>query len=175
MNRQKEKQKHIPYSDTTIPKERSKADIEKLLTDSGVEDVQWTTYHGSTSLRFLWHLIVKGVEKEILFQFTPPIITTTKRVWSERDQKTIKANVQLENTAYRLLWHYLKNKLEAVQWGMETLEKEFLSHAVVSLPNGQETTVGESINAVFEHVRSPALTYKPEAEPQRANGVVIDV
>jgi hypothetical protein len=169
----KSKEKRIPYSDTTIPKERSKADIEKLLMDTGIQDVQWTTYHGTSSLRFLWHLTVKGVEKEIMFQFTPPIITTQKRIWSERDQKTIKATVQLENTAYRLLWHYLKNKLEAVQWGMETIEKEFLSHAVVSLPNGQETTVGESIMGVLESVRSPALTYAPERK-QTPIGRVID-
>jgi hypothetical protein len=160
--------------DTTIPKERSKADIEKLLTDHGVEDIQWTTYKGSTSLRFLWHLMVKGVEKEIMFQFTPPIITANKRVWSQVDQKTIKANVQLDNTAYRLLWHYLKNKLEAVRWGMETMEKEFLSHAVISLPNGKETTVGEDIQAVFESVRSPALTYQPKQE-EISDKKVIDV
>jgi hypothetical protein len=104
--------KRIPYSDTTIAKERTKADIETMLQKHSVEDVQWTTYHGETSLRFAWRLTVKGVEKEILFQFVPPIIHAKKRVWSASDQKTIKANVQLENTAYRLLWHYLKSKLE---------------------------------------------------------------
>ena len=170
----KEKELKIPYRDTTIPKERSKADIEKLLTDHGVRDVQWTTYHGETTLRFVWQLIVKGVEKEILFQFAPPLITANKRIWSQADQKTIKANVQLDNTAYRLLWHYLKNKLMAVQWGMETMEREFLSHAVVSLPTGEVTTVGENIMAVFETVRSPALTYHSENK-EVTNEKVIDV
>jgi hypothetical protein len=160
------KEPRIPYSDTTIPKERSKADIELLLTNHGIKDVQWTTYHGETSLRFIWHLTVKGVEKEIMFQFTPPMIETKKRVWNQTDQRTIKATVQLENTAYRLLWHYLKNKLEAVRWGMETLEKEFLSHAVVSLPTGEVTTIGENITTVFETVRSPALTYQSEQKKE---------
>jgi hypothetical protein len=168
----KEKELRVPYSDTTIPKERSKADIEKLLTDHGVQDIQWTTYKGSTSLRFLWHLTVKGLEKEIMFQFTPPVITAQKRIWSQTDQRNIKATVQLDNTAYRLLWHYLKNKLEAVRWGLESMEKEFLSHAVVALPTGQETTIGEQIAAVYETVRSPALAYKPESKNEEK---VIDV
>jgi hypothetical protein len=158
------KEKRIPYSDTTIPKERTKADIAKLLEDHDIDDVQWTTYHGETSLRFAWKLLVKGTQKEILFQFVPPMIEANKRVWSQTDQRSIKAHVQLENTAYRLLWHYLKNKLMAVEWGMETVEREFLSHAVVSLPDGRITTVGEDIQAVFETVRSPALTYQPETK-----------
>lgn len=155
---------NIPYEHTTIPKERTKAEVEKLLNQHGITDVQWTTYQGESSLRFLWHLTVKGVEKEIMFQFKPPIIHAKKRIWSQTDQRTIKANVQLENTAYRLLWHYLKNKLEAVRWGLESMEKEFLSHAVVALPNGRETTVGEDIQSVLEAVRSPALAYKPPEE-----------
>lgn len=172
MRKQKEPELKIPYRDTTIPKERTKADIELLLTDHGVGDIQWTTYHGDTTLRFVWQLTVKGVQKEIMFQFTPPIITANKRIWSQTDQRTIKANVQLDNTAYRLLWHYLKNKLEAVRWGMETMEKEFLSHAVVSLPTGEVTTVGEHIHDVLEQVRSPALGYTPT---KQENKTVIDL
>ena len=152
----------IPYEHTTISMERTKADIEKLLRDNGVEDLQWTTYHGDTTLRFIWKIIIKGLEKEIAFQFTPPIIESKRRVWSNTDQKYIKANVQLQNTSYRLLWHYLTEKLKAVKWGLITMEKEFLSHAVVSLPNGQVTTVGEEINKVYDTVRSPSLEYKAE-------------
>ncbi len=152
----------IPYEQTTIPPERTKADIEKMLKEHGVEDIQWTTYKGETNLRFLWKLEVKGLEKEIMFQFTPPFIPATKRVWT--GMRTEKVQVQLIATSYRLLWHYLKNKLEAVRWGMETMEKEFLSHAVQLLPNGQETTVGEHIQDVLDTVRSPALTYQGPKE-----------
>lgn len=155
----------IPYSRTTIPPERTKADIEKLLREHGIEDIQWTTYQGDTTLRFLWKLEVKGVYKEIMFQFTPPIIPATKRVWT--GVKTEKVQVQLVATAYRLLWHYLKNKLEAVRWGLESMEKEFLSHAIVALPNGKQVTVGERIQEVYEAVRSPALTYQPQRDTEK--------
>lgn len=154
----KEPKLRIPYEHTTIPPERTKADIEKLLREHGIGDVQWTTYRGESRLRFIWHLNVKGVEKEILFEFAPPLIETKKRVWT--GMRTERISVQLEATAYRLLWNLLKNKLWSIKFGLETVEKEFLSHAVVSLPNGQSTTVGDRIQDVLETVRSPALTYE---------------
>lgn len=157
----------IPYEHTTIAPERTKADIEKLLNEHNIHDVQWTTYQGKTSLKFLWKLNVKGVEREILFQFSPPEIPSNKRVWT--GTRTECVSVNLTATAYRLLWHYLKNKLEAVRWGLESMEKEFLSHAVVSLPDGSITTVGDKIEDVYEAVRSPAL----EA-PRKMNGRIID-
>jgi len=145
----------IPYSNTTIPPERTKGDIEKLLKEHGIQDIQWTTYKGKTVLKFLWKIHVQGVDKEIMFQFTPPIIASVKRSWT--GVRYEKVHVNLEATSYRLLWHYLKNKLEAVRWNLESMEKEFLSHAVVALPNGQEITVGEQIEKIYETVSSPAL------------------
>ena len=145
----------IPYSNTTIPPERTKADIEKMLKEHGIEDIEWTTYKGKTALKFLWKLNVQGVDKEIMFKFVPPIIPSVKRSWT--GSRYEKIHVSLEATSYRLLWHYLKNKLLAVKWNLESMEKEFLSHAVVSLPNGQETTVGERIEEVYKQVSSPAL------------------
>lgn len=158
----KVKQVRIPYSNTTIPPERTKADIEKLLKEHGIQDIQWQTYQGETRLAFIWHLTVKGVEKEVMFEFKPPVIPTTKRTWT--GMRYEKVSVNLDATAYRLLWHYLKNKLEAVRWGLESMEKEFLSHAVVALPNGTKTTVGERIEEVLETVRSPSLTYQPQKD-----------
>jgi hypothetical protein len=150
----------IPYSNTTISPERTKADIEKLLKEHGIIDIQWTSYQGQTTLKFLWKIMVKGVEKEIMFTFSPPIIPSTKRSWT--GVRYEKINVNLEATSYRLLWHYLKNKLEAVRWGLESMEKEFLSHAVVALPDGSVTTVGENIQAIYEVVRRPSLEFKRE-------------
>lgn len=161
----------IPYSNTTIPPERTKADIEKMLKEHGIEDIQWTTYKGKTVLKFLWKIQIQGVDKEIMFQFSPPLIPSVKRSWTGVRYERIHVN--LEATSYRLLWHYLKNKLEAVRWGLESMEKEFLSHAVVSLPNGQETTVGERIEEVYRQVSSPALGYQKE-ESKIVEGEVVE-
>jgi hypothetical protein len=150
----------IPYSNTTISPERSKADIELLLKEHGIINIQWTTYQNKTTLKFLWKVTIKGVEKEIMFTFSPPIIPSRKRSWTGVRYEQITVN--LEATSYRLLWHYLKNKLEAVRWGLESMEKEFLSHAVVALPDGSTTTVGDSIEAIYETVRQPSLEFQPE-------------
>jgi hypothetical protein len=169
----KESKIKIPYANTGISKEKTKAEISEMLDKYGIQDIQWTTYHGETSLKFAWNLTVKGVERELIFQFIPAIISTKKRVWSNTDQRTVKADVQLENTSYRLLFNYLKNKLEAVRWGLESMEKEFLSHVVVSLPNGEQTTVGENITKIFETVSSPALSYTPE--PIKQDIKIVDI
>ena len=153
----------IPYSTTTIPPERTKADIEKMLKDYGIHDIQWTTLEGQTTLKFLWKFTIKGLERQVMFQFSPPVIPSTKRSWT--GMRYEKVHVNLEATSYRLLWHYLKNKLEAVRWGLQSLEKEFLSQAVMQLPNGKTATVGERIQEIYDAVRSPALEYK-RAEPK---------
>ena len=147
----------IPYSNTTIPPERTKADIEKMLKDYGIKDIQWTTLEGQTNLKFLWKFTITGVEKQVIFQFNPPTIPSTKRSWT--GMRYERVHVNLEATSYRLLWHYLKNKLEAVRWGLQTLEREFLSQAVMQLPNGQTTTVGDRIQEVYAVVSAPALEY----------------
>lgn len=157
------KQVRIPYSNTTIPPERTKADIEKMLRDYSIHDIQWTTLEGQTNLKFLWKFTIKGVTKQVMFQFSPPVIPSTKRSWT--GMRYERVHVNLEATSYRLLWHYLKNKLEAVRCGLQSLEKEFLSQAVMSLPNGKTTTVGERIQEVYDVVSSPALEYK-RTEPK---------
>ena len=166
------KQVRIPYSGTTIPPERTKADIEKMLRDYSIHDIQWTTFEGQTNLKFLWKFTIKGVQKQVRFQFSPPPIPSTKRSWT--GMRYERVHVKLEATSYRLLWHYLKNKLEAVRWGLQSLEKEFLSQAVMSLPNGKTTTVGERIQEVYDAVSSPALEYK-QTETEKREPKVIEV
>jgi hypothetical protein len=131
-----------------------------------------TSFRGISTLKFLWKIVLGGTDREILFEFKPPYIPAKRRTW-DREKGTYQTiTVNLEAQSYRLLWHYLKNKLDAVQWGMETMEKEFLSHAVVSLPDGSTTTIGEKINQVYETVRQPALTQQYEQSSERT---VIDI
>jgi len=155
----KTRKKKIPYINTDITPEKTQAEIKKLLEDHGIEDIQWTTYHGQTYLEFIWHLELGGVQKEISFRFTLPTIPSTKRSWTGLRYENIIVN--LLAPAYRLLWHYLKNKLDSVEWGLETMEKEFFSHAVVALPSGEKTTIGDQIGKIYEQVSSPALEHTP--------------
>ena len=168
--------KTIPYSNTKIAPEQTKADIEKLLKEHGVKDIQWTTYQSKTTLQFIWRVTVKGVEREIAFCFAPPNIQVGRRLYNPHAYRTEKVQMLHEPAAYRILWWYLKAKLEAVQFGLETLEKEFMSHILVSLPDGSSVTFGERLDTAIQlgHVESTFAL--PEPKKQERNEVkVIDV
>jgi hypothetical protein len=171
--REKEVLQKIPYAETEISPERTKAEIEKLLKMNGVEDIQWTTMKGETTLKFFWDITLKGENKRILFEFKPPYIPAKRRTWQNNKYEIITVN--LESQSFRLLWHYLKNKLDAVRWGLVSMEKEFLSQAIISLPNGTTTTVGDQITQVLDAVRQPALEQRSPQGERVIEGKIIDV
>lgn len=156
------KRKSIPYANTTISPEQTQADIKKLLEAHEIRDVQWTTYQGNTTLKFLFKIQIKGVQKEIMFAFKPPKIAVKKRYGSSL------VNTINDAVSYRLLFWYLKTKLEAVQFGLETVEQEFMSHIMVALPGGQDSTLGEKLGEITELVRLPVFSEK-KALPMEEN------
>ena len=147
-----------PYRDTKVPYERTKAQIERLLSDYGVEGIQWTTYRGDEDLKFIVSAEVKGVKRELMIQVKPPQMFVRRRV---RGRGLVKT--QNRNQAYRLLFYWIKSKLEAVVWGLSTIEKEFLSQVTVALPDGS-TTVGEIMQG---YIAKDALRALPTPEPDR--------
>ena len=140
-----------PYRDTKVPYTRTKAQIEKLLTDYGVEGVQWTTYKGEEDLKFIVSAEVRGVKRELMIQVKPPQMFARRRVRGRGLVTTPN-----RNQAYRLLFYWIKSKLEAVVWGLSTIEKEFLSQVTVALPDG-DTTVGEIMSGYIAEDKLGAL------------------
>jgi hypothetical protein len=55
------------------------------------------------------------------------------------------------------------------------MEKEFLSQAIISLPNGTTTTVGDQITQVLDAVRQPALEQRSPQGERVIEGKIIDV
>lgn len=165
------KSSKLPYYNTTISQEQTKAEMEKLLKDHGIKDIQWTTYKGQTELKFLHRIQIKGVEREIGFVFRPPIILIPRRQYDSKFNRYVKVNVPHDAMSYRLLWWYLKAKLEAVEYGLETVEKEFMSHILVSLPDGSQSTIGENFIGVIDSAN--ALPAPSETEPKEKT-IIID-
>lgn len=147
-----------PYRDTKVPYERTKAQIERLLTDYGVEGVQWTTYKGEEDLKFIVSAEVKGVKRELLIQVRPPQMFVRRRI---RGRGIV--TMPNRNQAYRLLFYWIKSKLESVIFGLSTIEQEFLSQITVALPDGS-TTVGDIMQ---EYIARDALKALPTPEPER--------
>jgi len=155
-----------PYRGTTVSYERTKAQIEKLLTDYGVDGVQWTSYRGEEDLKFIVSAEVKGVRRELIIQVKPPQMIIRRRVKGRGMVRTPN-----RDQAYRLLFYWIKSKLEAVVWGLSTIEQEFLSQVSVALPDGS-TTVGEIMR---EYIAEDALRALPAPQPGKPKAIEAEV
>lgn len=154
------------YKSTTISPERSKADIDKMLKDFGISTRAWITKDGEDVLIFEWKVDVNGIVKNIAFELRPPEIREMKRVWNQKTSRTEKVNVRNDAVAYRLLFNYIKNKLEAIRVGMVTVENEFMSHIKFALKDGTSTTLGQNFVQLMTGNRlQNALGYEEHPTP----------
>ncbi len=161
------------YKSTTISPERTKADIDKMLKDFGISNRAWITKDGDDILLFEWVLDLNGVQKKLNFELRPPEIRQQKRVWNQKTSRTEKLNVRNDAVAYRLLYNYVKNKLEAVRVGMVTVENEFMSHITFSLRNGSSTTMGQELaSLMFSGKIQNALDYRSIAQEPDSDVIV---
>ena len=129
----------LPYADTTVSLEKSKAEIDRLLRKFGCIGIQWTWLEGKETLRFMHEFELKGVKKGITFEISIPEIS--RQTGRRYDKKTVRNDRQ----AYRIVVHIIKAKLTAVETGTETFENEFLSKILYHLPDGRSAKVGDII------------------------------
>lgn len=144
-------------ADTDVPVERSRAEIERILTRYGADKFMVGSDQSKAMLAFQ----VKGK----MIQFTLPLPDRqAKEFWFTPSRK----NKRHESDAYRAWeqacrsrWRALRlciqAKLEAVACGITSFESEFLAHFV--MPDGR--TVGSHIIPQIEQVakdgRMPSL------------------
>lgn len=129
-----------PYLDTKVPYEQTKAEIEILLRSYGVKGIRWTILEGQDDvLEFIINAKVQGVPKQLGITVRPPHIIIKKKLHG------VVTDTEDINQEYRLLFHWIKSKIEAVVWGLSTIEKEFLSEILLKLPDGTESTVGAEV------------------------------
>ena len=88
---------------------------------------------------------IKGVKKQIGIKIEPPIFIAQRRTWNPRMGKYERVYAPNWAQSFRLLFWWLKAKLEAVAYGLTSVEQEFLSQVVLKLPNGQQVTVGAAL------------------------------
>jgi hypothetical protein len=127
-----------PYADTEVPYERTKAEIEILLKSYGVKGIRWTSLEGQDDvLEFIIEATLQGVKKQLGIAVKPPHIFIQKKLPRQGLVQTENINQE-----YRLLFYWIKSKIEAVVWGMSTVEREFLSEILLKLPDGSQSNVG---------------------------------
>lgn len=136
--------KKPPFANTSVDPDKSRAEIDKMLQEFGAEAVNWTTdwKNNRVNLKFLLETEFEGVKKKIGIDITPPIFASEHRSWnamSGRHERVVAPNWA---QSMRLLFWWLKSKLEAVTFGLSSAEQEFLSQVMVQLPTGERGTIG---------------------------------
>jgi hypothetical protein len=126
---------------TQVPVERTKNQIEAVLTKYGADQFISGWEHGRAMLGFRMH--------DRMVRFELPLPSADEyRQQTRRDQET--------RQRWRALLLVIKAKLEAVQSNIATFESEFLAHIV--LPNNR--TVGQ------EFIPQLAQVYKTGKMPK---------
>ncbi len=137
-----------PYYDTVVPPERTQAEITKLLYQYGASGTRWTELRepGMPPFQLEFLFPIEGEDGQIHklgFRMRPPMLYYHKRGRKDEPDFT-KPHPAM---TMRLLFHYLKAKLEATAYGLVSMVQEFLPEVVALIegPDGEtvEATVGE--------------------------------
>ena len=138
-----------PYVKSKLNVDQSKNQISKLLRDYGCEGVSWTENFqtGQVQLRFIVGLEGGGYTQ---YQITPAPFMEPHRTWSAIEGKEVIETSPNWARSMRLLYNWLKTKLESIAFGLTEVEQEFLAQRVVRDVHGQETTAGELVIAAIE-------------------------
>jgi hypothetical protein len=108
---------------TSVPVEKTKMEIERLLTRYGAS--HYGVMHSPTSAQVLFQACGRNVRFDLRL---PPLTSPEFRSGRRRPEDLQAAEVRRR---WRALAMVIKAKLEAVQSGITTFEEEFLAHLVL--------------------------------------------
>lgn len=158
-----------PYGDTTSDPDKTISDINKLLRKYGINNYQWTTLweQGIVELKVMIESTgADGKLRKIGIKVTPPIFKAKRRTWDTKKGRNVVQELPNYAQAMRLLYHWLKIKVEAVAFGLKEVEEEFMSDLIVRGPDGHESTVGKLFKPQFTDgvATLPSLPSRSESE-----------
>lgn len=128
-------------SNTDVAVEKSRAEIEKLITRYGASSTAFMAAPGRAMIMF------EANERRVVFELPLPLLSEKRfqRTPAGRKARDIRGQHDAWEQACRQSWRALalviKAKLEAVASGITTFEDEFLAH--IMMPDGM--TVGKHI------------------------------
>lgn len=161
---------------TSVPVERSRAEIERLLSKHKCTKFMAGVDHEAhrATVQFQAHNRIVKFEIDL----PNPADPKYKRIKNSYLQRTAsgieKVVQQEERTRWRALLLVIKAKLEAVESNIATFEDEFLAH--VLLPNQQTVAqyIGPTVAQIYETGRMPPERQLPSArveEPETVDAV----
>jgi len=169
------KLKDPPYKSTKIDPDHTRVEIDKLLRKYGVKKIIWASDYESNDVQLAFEVEaeIQGIRKGFTVMVRPPLILKRVRVYNRVLMKSEHIQVPNWPQSMRILYWYLKSKIESVAFGLVSIEKEFLSQIMISLPEGN-STVGEALEPVMMRDKLstiPALEHIKKVE----KGKLIDV
>lgn len=142
---------------TSVPVEKSRAEIEKLLSRHKCSKFMAGVDHEAHRATVQFQAHNRIVKFEIaLPDPNDPKFKKIKNSYLQRTASGVAKIVeQEERTRWRALLLVVKAKLEAVESGIATFEDEFLAH--VLLPNQQTVAeyIGPTVAQIYETGRMP--------------------
>lgn len=123
--------------DTSVPVERSAAEVKKRLRDAGADSIAVYESAERSAVAF--------TAQGRMYRITVPI------------QPGAKAAAEEERRAWRLLLLLVKAKLEAVREGATTIEREFLADMLLGDGSTVHERAREEIRIAYETGETPKL------------------
>jgi tRNA nucleotidyltransferase (CCA-adding enzyme) len=144
-----------PYADTEVDAEKTQQQITQLLRKYGVSQVNWQINYDMEQVQLDFVIEYMKQEDQMLHRIAvrvkPPMFAATRRTWDPKLGRYKKEDLANWAQSMRLLLYWIKAKLEAVSFGLNSVEKEFLSDIVTTLQDGSKMTVWEMISEQMEH------------------------
>lgn len=148
----------MPYSSTSVPWTKTKGECEGILYNLRSKGILkkhgWVTEGDADdevdTLYMELEIPVSDTQlRTINLKFQPTMIYTEH--WKgakRRGDKRMTTKIH-KNTSWRLFYWHFKSKMEAVQYGLVTMENEFMSNIMHYLPGGGEVTFGEALKMIL--------------------------
>lgn len=143
-------------SDTTVPVEKTRAEIEKVLAKYGAEHFAYGTEPGLAVIGFRIPDAYSGILLAVRMQLPLPRKDEARFTkgwqgasWKRAPDHAVQARwEQACRSTWRALLLVIKAKLEACAVGISTVEREFMADVV--MPSGQ--TLGEWVRPQLQSV-----------------------
>jgi hypothetical protein len=125
------------FKNTKIDWGKSQSDIIKLLETRGITETRFTNIGYETARNA--GIVMQKETSAVMLEFMKPI-TLDGGVGGVLPIKMIIPNIpnddKLKRQAYRIFWHYLRNKFIGIDSGLIEFEQEFMPHIAIGKGNG---------------------------------------
>ncbi|MCL5732324.1 MAG: hypothetical protein M1285_02900 [Candidatus Thermoplasmatota archaeon] len=151
-----------PYADTKVDAERTQQEITQLLRKYGVSQVNWQVNYDLEQVQLDFVIEYQKREDQsihrVAVRVKPPMFAATRRTWDSKLGRYKKEEMANWARAYRMLYAYVKAKVEAIAYGMHTIEEEFMPDIIVRGEDGYEITLADAVLKSKQF--APMLDYK---------------